>query len=104
MDHIIPRAVLPEIGNVIANLKPMPQQLDESKNAKLGDRQRDMTRKFCQARLLCKKGLTAVLRASLKKSSRRREEADNHAIWARNPPPYVGGYGVPAIFKHAVRW
>jgi hypothetical protein len=36
--------------------------VNESKNEKVGDRQRDMAKKFYQAGLLSKKGLEAVLR------------------------------------------
>ncbi len=32
------------------------------------------------------------VQASLENGSRRHEEADRPAIWARNPPPHVGGY------------
>lgn len=32
VDHIIPRAVCPELDNVIANLKSMPLRMNESKN------------------------------------------------------------------------
>src|SRR5207247_6335624 len=39
------------------------------------------------------------LRACLENSSRRREEAEKHAIRARNPPPHVGGYAAQAILK-----
>ncbi len=62
VDHIIPRAVVPELDNVIANLELMPLRMNESKNDKVGDRQRDMAKKFYQAGLLSKKGLEAVLR------------------------------------------
>ena len=61
VDHIIPRAVVPELDNVIANLELMPLRMNESKNDKIGDRQRDMARKFHQAGLLSRKGLEAVL-------------------------------------------
>ena len=60
MDHIVPRAVVSEPDNVIANLELMPLRMNESKNDKTGDRQRDMARKFCHARLLSRKGLEAV--------------------------------------------
>jgi hypothetical protein len=60
VDHIIPRAVVPELDNVIANLELMPLGMNESKNATIGDRQRDMARKFYQAGLLSDKGLKAV--------------------------------------------
>jgi hypothetical protein len=61
VDHIVPRAIVPELDNVIANLELMPLRMNESKNAKIGDRQRDMAKKFYQAGLLSKKGLEAVL-------------------------------------------
>ena len=62
MDHIIPRAVVPELDNVIANLELMPLRMNEGKSAKIGDRQRDLAKKLYQAGLLSKKGLEAVLR------------------------------------------
>ena len=62
VDHIIPRAVLPELDNVIANLELMPLRMNEQKSAKIGDRQRDMARRFYRAGLLSRKGLEAVLR------------------------------------------
>lgn len=62
VDHIIPRAVVPELDNVIANLELMPLRMNERKNAKIGSRQRDMAKKFYQAGLLSRKGLEAVLR------------------------------------------
>jgi hypothetical protein len=60
VDHIIPRAVVPELDNVIANLELMPLRMNEQKNVHIGDRQRDMAKKFYQAGLLSKKGLEAV--------------------------------------------
>jgi len=60
VDHIVPRAVVPELDNVIANLELMPLRMNESKNDKIGDRQRDMAKKFYQAGLLSRKGLEAV--------------------------------------------
>ena len=62
VDHIIPRAVVPELDNVIANLELLPLRLNESKNSKIGDRQRDLAKKFYHAGLLSSKGLEAVLR------------------------------------------
>ena len=63
VDHIVPRAVVPELDNVIANLELMPLRMNESKNDKIGDRQRDMAKKLCQAGLLSKRGLQAVNQA-----------------------------------------
>ena len=62
VDHIIPRAVCPELDNVIANLELLPLQVNESKNDKIGDRQRDLAAKLNKAGLLSKAGLQAVLK------------------------------------------
>ncbi len=56
VDQIIPRAVAPELDNVIANLELMPLRMTESKNDKIGDRQRDLAKKFHQAGLVQKGG------------------------------------------------
>ena len=60
MDHIVPRAGVPELDNVIDNLKLTPLRMNESKNDKIGDRQRDMAKKSYQAGLLSKSGLETV--------------------------------------------
>lgn len=60
VDHIIPRAVCPELDNVIANLELLPLRVNESKNDKIGDRQRDLAAKLFKAGLLSKEGLRAV--------------------------------------------
>jgi hypothetical protein len=60
VDHIIPRAVCPELDNVIANLELMPLRMNEGKNAKVGARQVDLARKFHQAGLLSSAGVRAV--------------------------------------------
>jgi hypothetical protein len=62
VDHVVPRAVVPELDNVIANLELMPLRINESKNDKIGDRQRDLAKKFYRAGLLSRKGLETVLR------------------------------------------
>jgi hypothetical protein len=60
VDHIVPRAVLPELDNVIANLELMPLRMNASKNDRVGARQVDMARKFNNAGLLGDTGLKAV--------------------------------------------
>ena len=65
-DHIIPRAVVPELDNVIANLELMPLRMNESKNAKVGERQLALAEKLRAAGLLCRKGLQKVKRAAVK--------------------------------------
>ena len=60
VDHIIPRAIVPELDHVIANLELLPARLNESKGDKISARQLALARKFHQARLLSTAGLTAV--------------------------------------------
>ena len=64
VDHIIPRAVCPELDNVIANLELMPLRMNESKSDRVGARQVDMARKFNKAVLLSDEGLKAVVSAA----------------------------------------
>jgi hypothetical protein len=49
VDHIIPRAVVPELDDVIANLELMTLRMNESKNAKVWQRQRELTEKLLKA-------------------------------------------------------
>ena len=63
VDHIIPRAVVPELDNVIANLELMPLKMNEGKNAKVGARQLSLARKLHKAGLLSSEGLKAVERS-----------------------------------------
>jgi hypothetical protein len=60
VDHIIPRAVCPELDNVIANLELMPLRMNESKNDKIGARQLDLAGKLYSAGLLSAKGKQSV--------------------------------------------
>lgn len=62
VDHIIPRAVVPELDTVIANLELMPLRMNEGKNARIGARQVDLARKLHKAGLLSSEGLKAVER------------------------------------------
>lgn len=64
VDHIVPRAVVPELDNVIANLEFMPLKLNESKNDRVGERQVDVARKLHAAGLLGDSGLQRVLAAA----------------------------------------
>ena len=61
-NHIIPRVVVPELDNVIANLELMPLKMNEGKNAKIGARQVALARKLHKAGLLGAQGLAAVER------------------------------------------
>jgi hypothetical protein len=58
VDHVIPRAVVPELDNVICNLELMPLRLNQSKGDAIGDRQRDLARKLYAAGLLAKPELS----------------------------------------------
>jgi len=60
VDHIIPRAVVPELDNVIANLELMPLRMNEEKNAKVGDRQLSLAKQLRTAGLLSENGFKAV--------------------------------------------
>lgn len=75
VDHIIPRAVCPELDNVIANLELMPLRMNESKNDKIGARQLDLAKKLHAAGLLSAEG---------------KQKIDNHppgrGAWRGNPP------------------
>ena len=56
VDHIIPRAVCPELDNVIANLELMPLRMNESKNDKIDARQLALAKKLHAAGLLSAEG------------------------------------------------
>jgi hypothetical protein len=56
VDHIIPRAVVPELDNVIANLELMPLRMNESKNDKIGARQVALGKELHAAGLLSETG------------------------------------------------
>ena len=60
VDHIIPRAVVPELDNVIANLEFMPLKKNISKNDTVGKPQLELARKLHDAGLLGDAGLQRV--------------------------------------------
>ena len=61
VDHIVPRAMAPELDNVIANLELMPLRLNEGKSDRIGDRQISMAKAFRDAGLLSEAGLNRVV-------------------------------------------
>jgi hypothetical protein len=63
VDHIIPRAIAPELDNVIANLELMPLTVNQKKNDKIGDRQVSMAKAFHAAGLLTDAGCKRVMEA-----------------------------------------
>lgn len=60
VDHIVPRAVCPELDNVMANLEFMPARMNAGKGAKIGGRQRDLARRLRRAGFLSANGLATV--------------------------------------------
>ena len=62
VDHIIPRAVTPELDNVIANLELMPLRMNQRKNSHVGQRQRDLAQRLFEAGLLSREGREVVAR------------------------------------------
>lgn len=64
VDHIIPRAVVPELDNVIANLELMPMRMNAGKNDKVGARQLDLANKLKTAGLLSTKGMKRLRSAA----------------------------------------
>ena len=62
VDHIIPRAVTPELDNVIANLELMPLRLNERKNSHMRQRQRGRAQRLFHAGLLSREGRDVVVR------------------------------------------
>lgn len=60
VDHIVPRAVVPELDKVIANLELLPATLNESKGDKIGPRQLEVARKLHEAGLLSSPGWRRV--------------------------------------------
>lgn len=60
VDHIIPRVVVPELDNVIANLELMPMRMNAGKSDKVGERQLDLGGKLHKAGLLSQSGMKAL--------------------------------------------
>ena len=63
VDHIIPRAVVPELDDKIYNLEFMPMKLNRKKSAAIGVRQKQLAEKWNKAGLLSEFGFRAVMAA-----------------------------------------
>jgi hypothetical protein len=61
VDHIIPRAVAPNLDKVLANLELMPHSLNIRKGAKIGQRQIDLANKLQATGLLTPEDHAAIL-------------------------------------------
>lgn len=64
VDHIVPKALAPELDRVIANLELLPIRLNQRKSDMVGQRQISLARKLQQAGLLSAAGLERVVRAA----------------------------------------
>lgn len=60
VDHIIPKALVPELDRVVANLELLPLRVNQRKSDLVGDRQLSLARKLHEARLLSRVGLMRV--------------------------------------------
>ena len=60
VDHIIPRAVCPELDNVIANLELMPLRMNQGKSNGIGQRQVNFGKKMMDAGMLSNKAFALV--------------------------------------------
>ena len=60
VDHIIPRAVVPELDNVIANLEFLPLGANQRKGDAIGARQRNLAKELAAAGLLSPEGLARM--------------------------------------------
>ena len=57
----IPRSVVPELDNVVANLELLPVRMNQSKGDKIGQRQLDLARKLNEAGLLSQAEMKVVV-------------------------------------------
>ena len=61
VDHIIPRSVCPELDNRVYNLEFLPDSLNQQKGNKIGDRQKQLAKKWHASGLLSNTAYQAVL-------------------------------------------
>ena len=59
-DHVIPRAVCPELQNQVMNLELLPASLNRAKSDKVTDRARVFAKELCDSKLLSKEGWERV--------------------------------------------
>jgi len=62
-DHVIPRAVCPELENQVFNLELLPGKLNRAKSDKVGERALNFAKELYDAKLLSESGWEAVKRA-----------------------------------------
>ena len=59
-DHVIPKAVCPELENQVMNLELLPAKLNRSKSDKVTDRAKVFAKELYEAKLLSEEGWEAV--------------------------------------------
>ncbi len=90
VDHIVPRAVVPELDNVIASLELIPQRMNSTEADKVEARQVDTARKVNKAGLFSDKGFRVsftsgggdwlLFRHSIETIHRKNKHATNSCI------------------------
>lgn len=60
-DHVIPRAVCPELQNQVMNLELLPASLNRAKSDKVTDRAKVFAKELYDAKLLSEEGLSAFV-------------------------------------------
>ena len=86
VDHIIPRAVCPELDNVIANLELMPERMNSRKRDAVGKRQIALARSLHHAGLLTDTGLKKVLKAAQRPRRRVHNSTSLRTFFEQEPP------------------
>ena len=98
MDHIIPRAIVVELDNVIANLELMPLKANEGKSDKIGERQLSLGRKLRKAGFLSDKGWRKL------KEAQNKEPGISQKTKATKDSRSPRSFGFPGQqFAHGVR-
>jgi hypothetical protein len=60
LDHVLPRAVVPELAARFYNLEAIPARLNLAKSAKIAPRELALARRWNREGLLSREGLAAV--------------------------------------------
>ena len=64
-DHVIPLSVCPELENQVFNLELLPAKLNQTKGAKIGERQKVFGKELHDAKLLSDAGWEAILQKEM---------------------------------------
>jgi len=65
LDHVLPRAIVPELAARFYNLEAIPARQNLAKSAKIGEREVLLARRWAKDGLLSAEGLAAVEAAKL---------------------------------------